>query len=343
MTKKIGRNDRCPCGSGKKYKYCHINKKLPLLKEDDYWYIQKREAARKQARKDGGSLKGAENRIPTINITPFESKSYTIRIGKSGEWHKVCKVVYAKDGSVFISFPYYRDSKGLLSACRHKVGETTVSLREQGKVTSHRVKFTHHASGIAQFSQTFKIWSTVRKKSCPLPLLNGHLATIKFQGVQEFELDANAVDSPPLSQKEQILNMRLGDGDWGAKAYHISFHYYDAKFLASHFDGEKIGPTIRTQDPQGKINFGWLITAPERYKSHYMYFILILIEEIPLLSPREEPGLTFTGGFDTPEQRAANNGDSEFLALMYPTADFDALKESIGTVDIEDQTNEIVK
>ena len=23
--KKVGRNDRCPCGSGKKFKYCHGN------------------------------------------------------------------------------------------------------------------------------------------------------------------------------------------------------------------------------------------------------------------------------------------------------------------------------
>ena len=26
---KIGRNEPCPCGSGKKYKNCHINKELP--------------------------------------------------------------------------------------------------------------------------------------------------------------------------------------------------------------------------------------------------------------------------------------------------------------------------
>ena len=334
--KKIGRNDRCPCGSGKKYKRCHMGKKLPRLSEDDYWYITKNEAARKQARKDRGRINDAENRIPAVNITPFESKSYTLRIGHAGEWHKVCKVMYSKDGSVFISFPYYQSSQGLLSLCRHKVGETTVSLIEQGKVTSHRVKFTHHASGIAQFSQTFKIWNTVRKKSSPLPTLNGHFASLKFQGVREFEYDTDAADSPPISQKEQILNMRLSNEDWDAKAYHVSFHYYDAKFLASHFDGNKIGPTIRTQDPQGKINFGWLITAPEGYRSHYMYFILLLIEEIPLLSPREEPGLTFIGGFDTPEQRMEKNGDSEFLALMYPTKDFEALKKSIGSVDIED-------
>ncbi|MEE2788728.1 MAG: SEC-C metal-binding domain-containing protein [Myxococcota bacterium] len=26
---KIGRNDLCPCGSGKKYKHCHLGKELP--------------------------------------------------------------------------------------------------------------------------------------------------------------------------------------------------------------------------------------------------------------------------------------------------------------------------
>lgn len=29
-TKKIGRNVKCPCGSGKKYKNCHINWRQPL-------------------------------------------------------------------------------------------------------------------------------------------------------------------------------------------------------------------------------------------------------------------------------------------------------------------------
>ena len=24
MSNKIGRNDKCPCGSGKKYKHCHL-------------------------------------------------------------------------------------------------------------------------------------------------------------------------------------------------------------------------------------------------------------------------------------------------------------------------------
>lgn len=32
MTEKIGRNDPCPCGSGKKYKQCCMKKQLPLGK-----------------------------------------------------------------------------------------------------------------------------------------------------------------------------------------------------------------------------------------------------------------------------------------------------------------------
>ncbi|NGX42932.1 MAG: hypothetical protein K940chlam7_01221 [Chlamydiae bacterium] len=32
MTSKVGRNDPCPCGSGKKYKQCCWKKRLPLGK-----------------------------------------------------------------------------------------------------------------------------------------------------------------------------------------------------------------------------------------------------------------------------------------------------------------------
>lgn len=31
MNQKVGRNDPCPCGSGKKYKQCCQNKETPLL------------------------------------------------------------------------------------------------------------------------------------------------------------------------------------------------------------------------------------------------------------------------------------------------------------------------
>jgi len=27
-TSKVGRNEPCPCGSGKKFKYCHLGKRL---------------------------------------------------------------------------------------------------------------------------------------------------------------------------------------------------------------------------------------------------------------------------------------------------------------------------
>ncbi len=33
MTQKIGRNDPCHCGSGKKYKNCHMIKELPAKKK----------------------------------------------------------------------------------------------------------------------------------------------------------------------------------------------------------------------------------------------------------------------------------------------------------------------
>ena len=30
MSSKVGRNDPCPCGSGKKYKNCHLGRPLPV-------------------------------------------------------------------------------------------------------------------------------------------------------------------------------------------------------------------------------------------------------------------------------------------------------------------------
>lgn len=33
MVEKIGRNDPCPCGSGKKYKHCHMKENLPAAKK----------------------------------------------------------------------------------------------------------------------------------------------------------------------------------------------------------------------------------------------------------------------------------------------------------------------
>jgi len=32
MAERVGRNDPCPCGSGKKYKHCCWKKRLPLSK-----------------------------------------------------------------------------------------------------------------------------------------------------------------------------------------------------------------------------------------------------------------------------------------------------------------------
>ncbi len=33
-TKGTGRNEPCPCGSGKKYKFCHFTKQQPQAKTD---------------------------------------------------------------------------------------------------------------------------------------------------------------------------------------------------------------------------------------------------------------------------------------------------------------------
>ncbi|MGH9267394.1 MAG: SEC-C metal-binding domain-containing protein, partial [Acidimicrobiales bacterium] len=56
-----GRNDRCPCGSGRKYKHCHLGKEELALPERFWWLIDKGRAFLGRGRHDRllGDLSGA--------------------------------------------------------------------------------------------------------------------------------------------------------------------------------------------------------------------------------------------------------------------------------------------
>jgi hypothetical protein len=50
--KNTGRNDSCPCGSGKKYKKCHLNEDEKMAHEE----FKKRDEARKAAELEASEL-----------------------------------------------------------------------------------------------------------------------------------------------------------------------------------------------------------------------------------------------------------------------------------------------
>ena len=51
---KVGRNDECPCGSGKKYKSCHLSQGEEWLHQMAYKQERERQRAAHREGRDGG-------------------------------------------------------------------------------------------------------------------------------------------------------------------------------------------------------------------------------------------------------------------------------------------------
>lgn len=79
MTAKTGRNDPCPCGSGKKYKQCCWNKRLPLGKRKFTAKVLSGPTAQKKApdlmeRTFGNAIKSTEKEEDTTFTIDVEEK-----------------------------------------------------------------------------------------------------------------------------------------------------------------------------------------------------------------------------------------------------------------------------
>lgn len=266
-----------------------------------------------------------------MTINPFRAEMFTIRIGFPGKQYKICKLMFDKDGSVYIAFPYFKNSKGLVSVCTHYSGKTTVNLGDGGKVTSHLVKFAHHESGITHFSQAGKVNTNVRKKAEPLESANGHFATIQLQGLSGFIYNEHESTDGKISNKDQILTVRDEDAN-DQKAYKLLFHHYTFANLMPNLRGAVVGPIVAMHQENGDSQPTWMLSPPLSYE-HHARVVLLSCKEIPLMSHEPDPFITFIGGFDPKEIRG--DQPAQFLSLMYPCSDFEGLKATIGCIDQE--------
>jgi hypothetical protein len=125
-----------------------------------------------------------------VVVDCLRSKVVAVQTSRGGDVRKIFQVGFLKsDGSLFVSTAYFRNSSGLLSIATIPAGKTTatISLESEGKCTSHLVKYIHHNSGEAHFSQTGKILTAIRRQSIPLRSVKGHLFTVMAQGLSHFE------------------------------------------------------------------------------------------------------------------------------------------------------------
>lgn len=142
-----------------------------------------------------------------MNLPAFISERFVITVETGDDRRKVFQVLFQKsDGSLFVSFRYFKDVAGLLTLvtlnARTKY-PTSVSLLDGGKVTGHKVKYSHHPDGRVHFSQDGKVRTVIQKKSIPLSEAEGHLFTVQLQGLKDFSELSAKEKQPLLSGKKQ--------------------------------------------------------------------------------------------------------------------------------------------
>jgi hypothetical protein len=240
---------------------------------------------------------------------------------------KAFQVVFSDDGSLYIAFPYFRHRTGILCASHIPATgtrESQVNLEYGGKVTSHLVKYSHHASGEALFSQTGKIITAIRRQSIALDKQHGHLFSFLVQGLKALD-PAHPVKDAITSTKRAIIDFALETPE----AVKIVGRWFDVKKMRFNNPTPTIGPTLLMTDPDGKEINACMVASPAENTRHVL---AITCEPIPKLGPDPEIFL-FYGGFDPAEVMNDLTKEAGFLAFLYPVSQAEKMRGRLGTVD----------
>ena len=270
-----------------------------------------------------------------MNIPAFASERFIITVETTEDRRKIFQILFRrKDGSLFVSFPYYKDTTGLLTLATLRAKTeypASLSLIDGGKVTGHKVKYTHHPDGSVHFSQDGKILTKVRKESVPLSESDGHIFTAQLQGLEDFTSLRKKEQKPLLSDKKTILNFRF-EGN-SPEAFKFVGHWYKKSSLLERISQFGDKPWFICEKPDNTKVFGMLISDPF-LNTQDTYYLLLTCEGIPRLDKDRYSTLTFLGGFDRRELALNHNEDTSFLTLAYPaTESYQDLITQIGTVD----------
>jgi hypothetical protein len=276
---------------------------------------------------------------PPPLIQCFRSQRYTICVHTANVRSKLLQITFSrKDGSIFVGFPYYEHSVGLVSAATLAPGSDVLDLEPGGKITSHLVKYSHHPEGRAHFSQDGKVFTRVRKQSVPLDEVAGHLFTLQVQGLHGFDVLEEARWDEPPNERRTTLTFDLGIE--APEAVKIVARLYTGEALhnaisrsAGPTSSNTVGPITVTQDPTGVERPAFLASAPSGRPGDHRILVLIA-EVIPSMTADEDTTLTFIGAFDPQATALDPMQSTSVLALVYPASTVDELLPRIGTIDL---------
>jgi hypothetical protein len=270
-----------------------------------------------------------QNLLPRshMEVKSYQSRQVVIAINADGHRHKILQILFSKDGSLYVTFPYFTHRNGILAVVTVKgpLGSTSnIDLADSGKVASHLVKYSHHPDGRAHFSQDGKVRTEIKKRSVPLVDQNGHIFTVLVQGLTGF---TPLQGSPKDNAQRTTLTFDVVDRS--PKAFRIVGRWYWLEDLHVKRRPPVVGPTISTIDTEGNKTNAFIIANPNRGTQH----VLVLTCSVEAQITQNNEVLMFYGGFDPPNIVFNPRRTARFLTFLYPAENFEALKARLGSVD----------
>jgi len=261
------------------------------------------------------------------NIDAIRSERI-VCIVKAGELRvKAFQVVFDKDGSLFITFPYFTHHVGILSSSSIPAtgtAQSQVNLEIGGKVASHLVKYSHHTDGRAQFSQTGKIKTEIKRQSIALDKQHGHIFSLIVQGLEALD-PTHAVKDSMTNAKRAVVEFTVEHSD----AVKFVGQWFDVNTLCFNRPTPTFGPILPMKTRDGDERNAIMVASPFANTRHVL---AITCEETPKLNEERE-AFVFYGGFDAPETMTDPAREAGFLAFIYPILDPGELSGRIGSVD----------
>lgn len=271
-----------------------------------------------------------------LNLKILAAKSHIITLTNSGVRYKLFRLDFQKDGSLLVNFPYYKSSIGIASKVHMRINNQrtyeSLSLTEDARITSHRIKYSHHTTGEALFSMDGKIHTEIRKKSVPLSESMGHVFTVQIQGFKGFDEALGEKYDHGWKQERSTIHFDVPK-DLGAIRFVATWEHYNhfIKDIKVPMKNQGIGPQVAYNDPKDP-GLGFML-SPDLNNPFNDYILLLRAHQMPILDKDRDSLLSFIGGFDPINQVNDLSRESVFLSLMYPVADVEAMKKILLSMD----------
>jgi hypothetical protein len=260
----------------------------------------------------------------------FAASDATIVLATRAGVFQVCQLGFSKDGSFRCAWPYLPIKQGIVAEVSFPAtkGPMTFSLNERGKFTSQLVKFSHHRSGIAQFSLTGKVRNDVRRESFPLTGPIGRLFELHCFFPSAFK---------PLTRLKPNRLYLPFVGDLPTDSAFMIRGEWRRKGEGPVLGNGDVGPVSRflhrrTGEEGTMINYGPPLDNPN--KTHV---VNVIGHSGSIPAGASEAGIVFLGGFDHHEVGPRDPIDGIIkggLAAMYPAGGDADMRTRIGSIDV---------